>query len=236
MKRSFLGLWLCILLIQPSLTVKAQTPTTVTDPWLGGNAVQTLSGLPFDENGTAVIGLVPIGYEEEGLLVAIKNLGSQPLYSIEVVVEARTSDGQLFAVGEPWYISAMLPLLDVNALTPVVIAFENVEMPADIIYDVKWTALTEPGFFTEPNLKVLSANHVQDRIVGEVENLSDNDTATGYVTAICFSESGSPTGLIEEEVAGSRVPAYSRAVFQINLPQETGSCSSFVIVGKGSLF
>lgn len=190
--------------------------------------------------------MLPVGVSEEVELVAIgdfngslipvivQNNTEEIVYEIEVKVDVRDASGSLVAVGQSQSTHAIKPhvvLPDEYAFGWIFLDVPSIE-GMDLKYNVNYE--DEPGIFASSlvSLDFGELNWVDDRIVGEVINPSDEDLRGVWMNVVCVDSSGLPVAVEIHHIPD--ISAKEIITFQVTggIFGDLTKCEHFAITGE----
>lgn len=191
-----------------------------------------VDALPEGEPGElSIIVRSEFDNDSQRLYFVLRNGTDDHLLNASVTAVARDSEGDLWATGDSL-------LVYPNSIEPGGVAFGYVYVDASLPEDAEFelsaqaTPADEAMFEFLLDVVIISADFIDDRIVGEVRN--DNDEAIGLasVEAMCFDDEGLPIGSFSGSISGDGLPSGEVGVFQISLYGGI-DCTNFLIAGFG---
>jgi uncharacterized cupredoxin-like copper-binding protein/Mg-chelatase subunit ChlD len=166
--------------------------------YIAGNAFPLIpEGEPGVVSVVATGTLSPYG----GIPFVIRNNTDQNLRDVTASVTARDPAGNLLGVANvlgirPSYIRA-------GGLGIGLVPFGGVDLPPDAVFDIELQPkrADEVSFVFFHDLDIIEASQFEDRIVGVVENKSDQTLSGPTVISMCFDLDGTP---LTQDIGGSQ--------------------------------
>jgi len=169
--------------------------------------------------------------DRQAIVFVLRNNTDEALVRATVTAIARDDGGDLLATGDSISVTP-------NRIEPDTVAFGYVyldaALPPTTAFEVSASATSaeDDTFAFLVDVAILSADLIDDRIVGEVRNIGDDPIGLASIAAVCFDADGQPTGHFTGSISGDGIAPGDEGVFQISLFGEP-SCDSFLVAGNG---
>lgn len=208
----------------PATPVASASPAPALPGRAGGNAFDLI---PMGEPGkisVVIIGSIPTGLFKE-IPFVLRNNTNRAVQDVEVIATVRTREGRLFAVGEA---SVVRPYrIEPGSIGLGSLDFEGVTIPADATYE--FAIQSEPvgmdSFTLWGDMAVVSAEKVQNRIVGEARNIGEATATLVGVTVMCLSDHDI-VGHYLDFIPQDSIPPGQAAAFQVIIGEP---CDKFLV-------
>jgi hypothetical protein len=199
--------------------MSASAPDVSTSSWLYTSGDITIPAGTANEVSIVLVGPVPSTFTG-GVDIVIHNNTDDRLYDIDVTGFARDANGSLVAATGDFN----------QVLTPIVlqpsewgvghVGFDtDTELGPNLQYEWVIQTSTQPPEDLNVMMAISEASHVDDRIVGIIQNPTNIDTEEfwGGVTVACFSEGGTELlGTVARNL-NVQLPPYGSKPFTVQL-------------------